>query len=912
MERPELKDTRLSPSPVETGKRLVGRVRRVKTGLRLVLVCEQFLILLLMLFAVAALGMVFILYLIPTPIVLWSFSCVTLIGVLWLYYRFIFMRRRREFSDLAVSAWIEESIPGLQDRLITAIEFSQGVTLSTGGALIQLFEPAYVEAFFAQTDSLIRRTFLSRVLFRKRLLILVLLLLASWFVFSNSHYYTIYTWQDLRNIYVGSHLALFRGLGEVIVVEPGNVTLARGEDLPIMAYSVRPGRRLDLEVFYRALEQAWESSPMAIEASGQYSFQFQRLAQPLEYFVSDGQSRSATFRIQVVDRPQLASLRVKLIYPPYTGIGTLIGQEGHGNIEALPGTHVEVVVQFRQPVKGVEMMLGGDAGGSERQTGRYRMVESSGSWKNSFTLASPGWYRISAVSPEGYTTGNELTYRIALLEDAKPDVRFLYPTKPIDFLRTDEFPELQQGRRPRLPIRYEATDDFGIARIELHYAQENGESGHLILAEFGYGEKKISGEYQWNLDRLWGKGVVEYFLRAYDHLGAQEERTQGETEQFSDSARLLLFWGAPVVQEELPDQPGQQRDTQAADGRTPDDEQGEAGQRLADALKKLAERVSQAAEEQEEINEEAGRLSSQRTRVDSGIRAAQQQERVSQELERIRQEMEQKSREWKESSVRPPFPDDMKPIQAPEMEDEDDGVGQDEDTQPGTDGGRLTTRTGHREIRPSSRVEPDRMREDRGFPLAERMEQMAESLKGQRIEQTDEGFQTRSGLTGEMQLNQQRLAQGRFQEARDRGQEIEQQLKRLERELLQMAGELDTRPGMEQAQQEQDRQRGIPGSPGESRQDTPGTGAGFEGSGKGIGEDVLSQFASVPYDDYRPSQWDPPAMRDLGARSSRLGDFTERTPDKDPFGDAPVDERYPVKYQGLVELYFRALADHSE
>lgn len=864
MERPQLKRPRRAADPASLGRRLVARVRRLKTALRLVLWLEHALALLLMLLAVSVLGLFFILYAAPSPRAVWLFTGAGVAVVGYLFVKFIYARRRRVLSDLAASAWIERSIPRLQDRLITAMEFSEGQRLASGETLASLFDPSLVAAFFQQTEAVIRRAFLGRVLLRGRFLVLCAVLGLSLLLFENSHYFSPYTAQDLQRIYLDTHLALLRGLGVVFVVEPGDVTLARGEDLTVKAYGLRPGRGRDLEIFYRAEGQSWESAPMDRADGSDYSFTFQSLSQPLEYFVSDDQAKSQVYSIRLVERPELASLRVQLIHPAYTGLGTVVGREGQGEIEALSGTFAKVVVQFRQLMKEVELTLGVDEPEASGQAvSRLPMSEAAGSWKGEFVVRRPGWYRMSATNPEGYSTGRELTYPIRLLEDATPQVEITYPTGIIDFVRTEEFPEMRAGKRPKLPIRYEAKDDFGIARVELHYTQRGGGvSAHRILAEFGYGEKAISGDYQWDLESLWGGASVIYHLRVYDHLALKEEAETGQTEHYGESGRLELFWGMDrsPPPEERPEQTTQREPEESERGEANTDEE------IAQGLGELAEQVAQLRQQQESIDQEAQEESrtEERSSPQTPEDLARRQERVADEAARVRRELRSKAGEIRRKGR----------AAAEQL----DSAAFDPELQTQTE------------------------RQAKLEKAAEQVREVADVLEEQRIEQTPDGFKTRSGIEGEMRLNQQRLAQRRFEEAQQKGQQLEEQLAQIEQELRQLAqslspggaasGEAGSAPGSAQA--------GPMEQQAESAQDAGRGAAGSSGGPSG-------SFAS--FDDYRPSQWDPPPMKDLGRKGDRLGEFIDVQPQRDPFGDTPPEERYPLKYEGMVEQYFQALAN---
>ncbi len=107
---------------------------------------------------------------------------------------------------------MEQAIPGLNDRLITAVEFAEGVPLGSGEAVVSLYETDYLTAFFEETEQLIRRTFLSRVYFRRRFALLLLAVLAVLAVFENVHHFTPIT-RAIEEDLLEQSRAIFHHLG---------------------------------------------------------------------------------------------------------------------------------------------------------------------------------------------------------------------------------------------------------------------------------------------------------------------------------------------------------------------------------------------------------------------------------------------------------------------------------------------------------------------------------------------------------------------------------------------------------------------------------------------------------------------------------------------------------------------------
>ncbi len=903
MDRPEMEGPQLSkPLGLEISRnearRIIARVKRLKWGLWLVLWLELALTLVLFVLAAVFLGMVFILNFAPTSGSLALLTTVEAILIAFFYGKYFFARRRKRLNSLAVSAWVEQAIPGLNDRLITAVEFAEGVRLGSGEAVAALYETNYLTAFFEETEQLIRRTFLSRVYFRRRFALLLLAVLAVLAVFENSHHFTTYTASDLRKIYLNSHQAIFRNLGAPLVVEPGDVKIVRGGELKVSAYSLRVGKKPRLEIFFRAEEQPWESAPMTRNENGGNTFLFQQLAQPLEYLVSDGKSKSNVYRIQLVDGPQLATIRVKLIMPAYTGLGIVVGEDGQGNIKAVAGTRAEVVVSFREEVTKVEMLQAGESEGEAAgEAGRLSLVQSSGNWSTQFVIDRSGWYRIIATDPQGFSSGKELTYTIEVTEERPPQVQFLGPEPMIDFLRSEQFRDIRPGAIPKLPIEYAAKDDFGLARIELHFEQADGVSGHRILEEFDYGQEQVKRSYQWDLEPFWGGQPVTYFLRAYDYFALRELQSMGATEHYGDSDMQSLHWGrtlAPssaTASQEL-------SETETGDAVS-EEEDGPAKQEkeTAEDLMALAERVEEIIVKQSEINEEAEKQPSDRP---THARLSESQDQVSEAIQQVRRDLQARADEWKKKQRDRKEERDRTHEEPPETAREE--------IQESSPSGSPSASQGIGEEGSGSQPEGASGRGPQGSEVGEQMQELARALERQRIERTESGFESKSGLEGESRENRKLLQQGRIREAQDKGQEIEKSLSIVKSELKKVS-------------------EGMGGGSRLTANPNPGKGpannlpepmldaaSGGRQKNEGSGHSA-SQFGipeSDAFNEYRPSKFDPPELRNLKRKAGALGEFLDARSDENVDSRAPMEERYPPKYEGMVETYFKILTDPGE
>jgi hypothetical protein len=262
-------------------------------------------------------------------------------------------------------------------------------------------------------------------------------------------------------------------------------------------------------------------------------------------------------------------------------------QGGGGNARGSGGVVPDEVAK-------VELLQGGEAEGEEfGEAGRWSLVQSSGNWSTQFVIDRSGWYRIVAVDPEGFASGKELTYKIEVTEERPPQVQFVGPEPTIDFLRSEQYRDIQPGAIPKLPIEYAAKDDFGLARIELHFEQTEGVSGHRVLEEFDYGHEQVKRSYRWDVEPFWGGSPVTYFLRAYDYFALRELQSKGATEHYGDSDKQYLYWGRAMTpvsatasqdwQETMPgDRGGEQKN-----------DEGESDEQRAEDLMELAQRIEE-------------------------------------------------------------------------------------------------------------------------------------------------------------------------------------------------------------------------------------------------------------------------------------------------------------------------------
>lgn len=184
-------------------------------------------------------------------------------------------------------------------------------------------------------------------------------------------------------------------------------------------------------------------------------------------------------------------------YPAYTGLESRVVPGATGDINAPAGTEVVVTTHADRDVAAAALVVNG---------ARVPLVVKGRELSGSLVVEAPGQYHVaflrgSRVLAEG--PDRSITVEV----DASPEVRLLSPREAV---------ELDPSAQ-RLPLSYEATDDYGLTALELVYRVAGGEERRQSLRP---DDGRITrGTYEWDVGALGlrpGQSVQAY-LEATDN-----------------------------------------------------------------------------------------------------------------------------------------------------------------------------------------------------------------------------------------------------------------------------------------------------------------------------------------------------------------------------------------------------------
>ncbi len=300
-----------------------------------------------------------------------------------------------------------------------------------------------------------------------------------------------------------------------VLVEPGDAAIARGSDMWISAtLEGFDTERVDLHL-QAADGEGWEVLGMTPDPeAGGFRHLLLGVPEATDYFVDADGVRSPTFRIEVEDAPYVARIGVRYEYPAHTGLTPREVEEG-GDLVAVGGTRVTLHVESTIPASSGVLRL--DPGEEELPLVPVAPDEEAApagsrpAMTAELVLRESGAYRISLAGPDGALRTASRDYRIEVLEDLPPIVRFLRPGRDLTSSPVEEvFTEVA------------AEDDFALDRVEIRLSVNGGEESGFVLASGGARSEVQSGHtiFLEEHDLVPGD-LVSYYALARDGAGAE-------------------------------------------------------------------------------------------------------------------------------------------------------------------------------------------------------------------------------------------------------------------------------------------------------------------------------------------------------------------------------------------------------
>lgn len=421
--------------------------------------------------------------------------------------------RPHEPSLNSIALRLGSAYPGLQDRLANALQLAalpqkERAALSSG---LLAASAASIASYLAQLDFSrhLDRTALRRgsrrLLLAGGMALLIVAIMPRTMALGLE-----------RVLYPNRDLA--RQFAHIFQVLPGDRAVLRGEAVTIRAWTgavVVGDLQIEIDRFGRR-----ETLPMTRSQNDTFRYLIPALRDSLYYRIRYQKAVSARYLLRAVDLPMVRSLRLRLKPPAYSGAEPYLLEENIGDVTALKGTSIEWQGEANKPLATGQLLFSSGRRLPLAVTGRHLTT--------SFPLLNDEEYYSELRDHEGLESDKPITWRLRLLIDQPPMVRLLSPGRDVD-LREDML----------LPLLIQAQDDYGVARMFLHYqvtgeAETTPDSSRFTAAELKLGAPPRplwNLSYNWNLSDspLLPTEVLHYYVQVFDNdlvSGPKQARTE--------------------------------------------------------------------------------------------------------------------------------------------------------------------------------------------------------------------------------------------------------------------------------------------------------------------------------------------------------------------------------------------------
>ncbi len=288
-------------------------------------------------------------------------------------------------------------------------------------------------------------------------------------------------------------------------VEPGNSRVTKGDNLTIRVKvngSIPKAVYLEIK---NAEQTGFEKQQLYGDSSSNFHYEVPAVRNSFKYYAAAENIKSEVYSVEVIDRPIVRNLNLKIISPAYSKIAE-VEQKDNGNVTALLGSRVYLQITSTKDLKSAKLQFG-DTTNNELKINARQAA-------GSFVVKKDNDYRIILNDLDGNRNLSPITYTIKVLYDAYPSIEMIAPNQDVNLPASN-----------RLPLSVKISDDYGFTKLLLHYRLSSSKyeavQKDYKAVEIPINKSQTSEEvsYIWNLSDLGltEQDIVTYYLEVFDN-----------------------------------------------------------------------------------------------------------------------------------------------------------------------------------------------------------------------------------------------------------------------------------------------------------------------------------------------------------------------------------------------------------
>jgi hypothetical protein len=437
----------------------------------------------------------------------WAVRLISLllqIGVLgYITWRFILepVLHQPDADDLALM--VEKAKPEFRSRLIASLQLTRPGGIPPGGS------PLLVDAMVEETEAMAKPLDFNAIIPTDRLLKLgtlaftVTVIAAGGFALGKGS-----TLDLLKRVFL-SNVPVPRKTR--VLIPEGDKIVGRGDNVRLEAFAEgvlpKSGR---VEVKYRGRRVQEYALEQNRENKRHFARTIENVQDSFSYiiYLNDGQSQS--FNIKAIPRPTVSTIECVQEFPAYTGLKPV--KRSLGDLSLLAGSKLQLKVLATKDIKTAALSFVG----MEQLVAMQISPQNPRELTGEFPVPAKGLtgFTIQMLDTENMESHDSAVYRVDVLPDKAPVVRLTYPDRKEELITSIA----------TMILGFDASDDFRISRISLHYKVDNVDEGaekRIELDLEGQTTQKLRRRHEWKMGEfappLTEGSRIEYWIEVEDN-----------------------------------------------------------------------------------------------------------------------------------------------------------------------------------------------------------------------------------------------------------------------------------------------------------------------------------------------------------------------------------------------------------
>lgn len=468
-------------------------------------------------------------------------------------------------DDDQIALRVEDANPVFRTRLIASIQLSRPQAIPAGAS------QSLVRAMVMQAEVLADRIDFSQVIPTDRL---TKLSIVATLVFFSGLTAFVYGRRDS----VSADLLARAFLSNTPVprktridIANGNFKMGRGDTATLVARTrgVIPAAGT-VDIRFESGRKQTFALDVGKDDKTSFSRTLENVQDSFEYRMNLGDNTTQWYRADVLVPPVVTHLECQQVYPAYTRLGT-VGRS-LGDLSILSGSRLILKVTTNNPILP-------EAPG-KRPANHVHLVNPGNLPDVPLAIDPKDPRQLTADVPippktsgfsihlkdtNGLESRDPAVYRVDLVPDKEPTVHIVYPERKEELVT----------RIAMLELGFDASDDFGIAKLSLKYKIDDGDVQAIPLGIAKPNDpqpKSLHNRYQWAISKLTPRSTtqptlegsnIEYWLEAEDNnnvtgpgIGESEHYSARVVSEAEKRAEILARLGASIedVQRGVDDQ----------------------------------------------------------------------------------------------------------------------------------------------------------------------------------------------------------------------------------------------------------------------------------------------------------------------------------------------------------------------